>query len=100
MRLAHSIFLAATLLVAPGPAQPIARGGNQARAPAPGGAARSWEELDGPRGTLHRHFYRSDIAGERRDFYVYTPPGYDPAGKRGYPVLYLLHGITDDASAW
>ena len=53
-----------------------------------------------PRGTLHRHFYRSAIAGEERDYYVYTPPGYDPAGEAEYPVLYLLHGITDDASAW
>jgi enterochelin esterase family protein len=80
--------------------KPIVMGGNQSLVHVPGGADLSWEELDVPRGTLHRHFYRSDIAGERRDFYVYTPPGYDPAGKRGYPVLYLLHGITDDAGAW
>ena len=31
-----------------------------------------------PRGTLNRHFYRSAIVGDERDFYVYTPPGYDP----------------------
>src|SRR6266481_4520027 len=34
------------------------------------------------------------------DFYVYTPPGYDPRGKQTYPVLYLLHGFSDDASGW
>jgi len=38
--------------------------------------------------------------GEERDFYVYTPPGYDPETKKLYPVLYLLHGFSDDASAW
>ena len=32
--------------------------------------------------------------------YVYTPPGYDPRAKRSYPVLYLLHGFSDDASGW
>jgi enterochelin esterase family protein len=38
--------------------------------------------------------------GDQRDFYVYTPPGYDPRGKQTYPVLYLLHGFSDDASGW
>jgi enterochelin esterase family protein len=55
---------------------------------------------DVPRGTVHRHFYRSAVAGDHRDYYVYTPPGYDPAARRTYPVLYLLHGFSDDASAW
>ena len=39
-------------------------------------------------------------SGEQTDYYVYTPPGYNPAGSVRYPVLYLLHGFTDDASAW
>src|SRR5262249_48596878 len=26
--------------------------------------------------------------------------GYDPAGRQEYPVLYLLHGVLEDASAW
>jgi enterochelin esterase family protein len=38
--------------------------------------------------------------GDNRDFFVYTPPGYDPRAKQTYPVLYLLHGFSDDASAW
>jgi enterochelin esterase family protein len=38
--------------------------------------------------------------GDQRDFYVYTPPGYDPRSKQAYPVLYLLHGFSDDASGW
>jgi enterochelin esterase family protein len=59
-----------------------------------------WEIAPTPRGAVHRHFYRSAIAGDDRDYFVYTPPGYDPAGKRLYPVLYLLHGHSDDASSW
>jgi len=53
-----------------------------------------------PRGEIHHHFYKSAVAGDERDFYVYTPPAYDPAGKKAYPVLYLLHGFSDDASGW
>jgi len=66
----------------------------------PGPPSLSWELNDVPRGEVHHHFYKSDVAGDQRDFYVYTPPGYDPAGKTTYPVLYLLHGYSDDASGW
>ncbi len=66
----------------------------------PGPASLPWEINDVPRGQVHHHFYRSAIAGEERDFYVYTPPGYEPGARRKYPVLYLLHGYSDDASAW
>jgi enterochelin esterase family protein len=65
----------------------------------PGPASLPWEVSDVPRGAVHHHFYRSKVVGDQRDFYVYTPPGYD--GARGeYPVLYLLHGYSDDASGW
>ena len=80
--------------------KPIVMGGNQSLVHVPGPSDLSWEVNDVPRGTLHHHFYKSATAGEGRDFYVYTPPGYDSAGRDEYPVLYLLHGITDDASAW
>jgi enterochelin esterase-like enzyme len=66
----------------------------------PGDASLPWEIGNVPRGRLHRHFYRSSVVGDDRDFYVYTPPGYDPASLDGYPVLYLLHGFSDDASGW
>ncbi len=66
----------------------------------PGPGTLPWEVRDVPRGEIHHHFYRSAIAGDERDFYVYTPPGYDPAARQVYPVLYLLHGYSDDASAW
>ncbi len=59
-----------------------------------------WEVSDVPRGEVHHHFYKSAVADDHRDFYVYTPPGYDPVAKKTYPVLYLLHGFSDDASGW
>jgi len=66
----------------------------------PGPASLVWEINDVPHGTIHHHFYRSGVVGDDRDFYVYTPPGYDPGAKSTYPVLYLLHGFSSDASAW
>src|SRR6266404_9377139 len=66
----------------------------------PGLATLSWEIADVPHGEIHHHFYKSAVVGDHRDFFVYTPPGYDPRAKQTYPVLYLLHGFSDDASAW
>lgn len=59
-----------------------------------------WEWNDVPHGEVHHHFYRSTVANDDRDFYVYTPPDYDRSAKQMYPVLYLLHGYSDDASGW
>ncbi|MGH7485235.1 MAG: alpha/beta hydrolase-fold protein, partial [bacterium] len=64
------------------------------------GASLPWEVAEVPHGIVHHHFYHSAIVGDDRDFYVYTPPGYEPAAKEKYPVLYLLHGFSDDASGW
>ena len=59
-----------------------------------------WDIANVPHGGVHHHFYHSGIIGDDRDFYVYTPPGYDARWKTRYPVMYLLHGYSDDASAW
>jgi enterochelin esterase family protein len=66
----------------------------------PGPASLPWELNNIPHGTIHHHFYRSGIIRDDQDFYVYTPPAYAPNAKELYPVLYLLHGLGDDASAW
>jgi len=66
----------------------------------PGPASLPWEVNDVPHGVVHHHFYGSHIIGDQRDFYVYTPPGYDPRDKKTYPVLYLLHGFSDSADGW
>ncbi len=66
----------------------------------PGPTSLPWEVGDVPHGVIHHHFYHSKIVGDDRDYYVYTPPNYDPHAKAAYPVLYLLHGYSDDASGW
>ena len=66
----------------------------------PGPSSLPWELNDVRHGEIHHHFYRSSVADDERDYYVYTPPNYDPAAKKKYPVLYLLHGYSDDASGW
>jgi len=40
----------------------------------------------------------SAALGERRDLYVYLPPGYDP--RQAYPVLFWLHGIAQDEQSF
>jgi enterochelin esterase-like enzyme len=66
----------------------------------PGEPPMPWETADVPRGEVHHHFYRSNIVGISSEYYVYTPPGFDPKSGKKYPVLYLLHGYSDDAGAW
>ena len=59
---------------------------------------RAHEALDVPHGTVHVHWYHSEVTGTVRRMYVYTPPGYEAGGE--YPVLYLLHGAGDDDEGW
>jgi len=66
----------------------------------PGPPSLPWEVNQVPHGEIHHHFYFSKIANDHRDFYVYTPPNYFEDEKTEYPVLYLLHGFSDDASGW
>jgi enterochelin esterase family protein len=66
----------------------------------PGPASLAWETAEVPHGVVEHRFYKSAIIGDQRDYYVYTPPGYDPTAKMQYPVLYLFHGFSDDASGW
>ena len=67
----------------------------------PGSGPVSWAPgKDVPRGAVTRHFYHSAVAGDDRDFWVYTPANYDPKRKEAYPTLYLLHGLGDDSNSW
>src|SRR5882672_9042316 len=52
------------------------------------------------RGAITRHAYHSAVANDDRDFFVYTPASYDAKRAQPYPVLYLLHGLGDDAEPW
>lgn len=61
----------------------------------------SWtQQPNVPRGALTRHLYHSEIADDDREFWVYTPAGYDAQRKQPYPVLYLLGGLGDRADSW
>ena len=53
-----------------------------------------------PRGAITKHTYHSTVANDDRDVWVYTPADYDARRSRPYPVLYLLHGLGDDAERW
>jgi enterochelin esterase family protein len=74
------------------------RGGWQNQFRVPGAAV--WDPGPGSKGAISRHFYKSAVVGDDRDYYVYTPPDYDRNRKEPYPVLYLLHGLSDDAAGW
>jgi enterochelin esterase-like enzyme len=92
----RAAVIAVVMVVASSAQIPIS-GRQQVPGPA---AADPWETSDVPHGIVHRHIYRSPIGSDTRDLYVYTPPGYDASAGHRYPVLYLLHGFSDDASAW
>ena len=40
----------------------------------------------------------SKVLGASVTYNVYLPDGYDSG--RHYPVVYLLHGLSDDYTAW
>ena len=53
-----------------------------------------------PRGAVARHTFHSAVANDDRDYFVYTPPGYEPRRAQPYPVMFVLHGLGDDAERW
>ena len=70
----------------------------------PDATPQPWEPTSVPHGVVHHHTFTTNVAvglpGNRSDFYVYTPPSYDPRSNTKYPVLYLLHGWSDTAGGW
>lgn len=55
---------------------------------------------DVPHGKVTYTYYTSNAVGFDRPVCIYTPAGYDPAGTEKYPVLYLIHGMTDTYETW
>ena len=51
---------------------------------------------------VHGVSLEKTVTGEEADrsVTVYLPPSYDAAANKRYPVLYLLHGITDTDEVW
>ncbi|WP_132054165.1 alpha/beta hydrolase-fold protein [Pseudocnuella soli] len=54
---------------------------------------------DVPHGDIRIKRYFSNATNSWRQFYLYTPPGYDNSAEK-YPVLYLLHGGGEDQRGW
>lgn len=55
---------------------------------------------DVPHGKVSYRYYHSKTVNLERPMCVYTPAGYNPAGKEKLPVLYLIHGMTDTYETW
>ena len=45
--------------------------------------------------TIHSYILDEDV-----NFNVYLPAGFDQQADKKYPVVYLLHGLTDTYTAW
>jgi enterochelin esterase family protein len=70
----------------------------------PGDTPQPWEPTDVPHGTLDHYIYTSatvlGLPAHQSAYVVYTPPGYDAKAEKPYPVLYLLHGWSDNELGW
>jgi enterochelin esterase-like enzyme len=53
-----------------------------------------------PHGDIRIKKYFSTVTNSWRQFYIYTPPGYDVNTGDKYPVLYILHGGGEDERGW
>lgn len=54
-----------------------------------------------PHGKVTYCTYHSNNLGFERPMCIYTPAGYNAADKKTkYPVLYLIHGMTDTYETW
>lgn len=65
----------------------------------PGERTDNYQIKDVPHGTVSSVWYNSPYLQMNRRMMVYTPAGYEN-GRRKYPVLYLLHGMGGDETAW
>lgn len=65
----------------------------------PGAESESYTTRKVPHGTLARTWYPSKFKNCDRRMSVYLPAGYETS-EESYPVLYLLHGMGGDETAW
>jgi len=59
-----------------------------------------YEEKNVPHGDIRIKRYYSNVTNSWRNFYMYTPPGYDENTSAKYPVLYIMHGGGEDQRGW
>jgi len=53
-----------------------------------------------PHGNVTYRYYKSKSLDLIRPLVIYTPSGYEKNSKTRYPVLYLIHGMTDTEETW
>ncbi len=53
-----------------------------------------------PHGDIRIKRYYSNVTNSWRQFYIYTPAGYDENPASTYPVLYIQHGGGEDERGW
>lgn len=66
----------------------------------PGDAPLLYEAQNVPHGNVTYRYYKSKSLDLIRPLVIYTPPDYDKNRKVKYPVLYLIHGMTDTEETW
>lgn len=54
----------------------------------------------GPQSKVVSNSIQSKVLNAERTYTVYLPKSYDAEPNRRYPVLYLLHGMTDTDKMW
>jgi enterochelin esterase family protein len=81
------------------PSNPELKGAFESLVTVPGNPPLPWELRDVPHGRVAQITYQSKAFNAQRSYHVYTPPGYETSTNR-LPVLYLLHGYSDDDSTW
>jgi enterochelin esterase-like enzyme len=81
------------------PGNPDIKGTSESLVTVSGNPRMPWELADLPHGQVTQVIYQSRAFGAQRRFFVYAPPGFGAATGK-LPVLYLLHGYTDDDSTW
>jgi len=59
-----------------------------------------YEVRNVPHGDIRIKRYYSNVLNTWRDFYMYTPPGYDQNSTEKYPALYIMHGGGEDQRGW
>jgi enterochelin esterase family protein len=53
-----------------------------------------------PHGDIRQNCYYSEVTGKWRSIFVYTPPDYETNVTKRYPVLYALHGMSENETSW
>jgi enterochelin esterase-like enzyme len=81
------------------PNNPDIKGTFESLVTVPGNPPMPWELRDVPHGHVNPVLYQSQVFNTQRRYLVYTPPGYETSTDK-LPVLYLLHGYSDDDSSW